>query len=42
MLYLTDLIDRSFADDTDIMRSDMKTCPVDFASERKKRLYLST
>ena len=42
MLYLTDLADMSVADDTDIMRSNLKNCPVDFASGRKKRLYLST
>ena len=42
MLHLTDLVDMSVADDTDIMKSDLKTCPVDFASEKKKKLYLST
>ncbi|MHB8280474.1 MAG: creatininase family protein [Candidatus Humimicrobiaceae bacterium] len=42
MLYLTDLADMSVADDTDTMKSDLKNCPVDFASEKKKRLYLST
>ncbi len=42
MLYLTDLVDMSVADDTDRMRSSLKTCPVDFAAERKKKLYLST
>ena len=41
MQYLTDLVDMSVADDTDIMRSDLRNCPVDFASDRKKRLYLS-
>ena len=42
MLYLTDLVDMKVADDTDIMKSDMKNCPVDFASNKKKRMYLST
>jgi len=42
MLYLTDLVDMSVADSCDIMKSDLKNCPVDFASEKKKRLYLST
>ncbi len=42
MLYLTDLVDMSVADATDIMTSNLKTCPVDFASDRKKKLYLST
>jgi creatinine amidohydrolase len=42
MLYLTDLVDMSLADDTDIMKSNLATCPVDFASKRKKMLYLST
>jgi creatinine amidohydrolase len=42
MMHLTDLVDMSVADDTDIMKSNLKNCPVDFASDRKKRFYLST
>jgi creatinine amidohydrolase/Fe(II)-dependent formamide hydrolase-like protein len=42
MLHYTDLVDMSVADDTDIMKSDVKSCPVDFAPTRKKKLYLST
>ena len=42
MLYLTDLVEMSVADSTDIMKSDLKYCPVDSASDKKKRLYLST
>ena len=42
MLHLTDLVDMSLADGTDIMRSSLKNTPVDSASVRKKRLYLST
>ena len=42
MLHLTDLVDMSVADAADIMTSDLKTCPVDFASDRRKALYLST
>lgn len=42
MLYLTDLVNMDVADDTDIMKTDFKTCPVDFASEKKKQMYLST
>jgi len=42
MLYLTNLVDMNVADDTDIMKSDLKNCPVDFGSDRKKKLYLST
>jgi creatinine amidohydrolase len=42
MLHLTDLVDMSLADGTDIMKSSVRNCPVDFASGRKKRLYLST
>jgi creatinine amidohydrolase len=42
MLYYTDLVDMSVADDTDIMKSNVKSCPVDFAPTRKKKLYLST
>jgi len=41
MMHLTDLVDMSAADNTDIMKSNLKSCPVDFASDRKKRLYLS-
>ena len=42
LLYLTDLVDISVADDTDIMKSNLKYCPVDSCSNRKKMLYLST
>jgi creatinine amidohydrolase len=42
MLHYTDLVDMSVADDTDIMTSDVQSCPVDFAPARKKKLYLST
>lgn len=42
MLHYTDLVDMSVADDTDIMKSEVKSCPVDFAPTRKKKLYLST
>ncbi len=42
MLYLTDLVNMDVADDTDIMKTDFKTCPVDFTSEKKKQMYLST
>jgi len=42
MMHLTDLVDMSVADNTDIMKSNLKNCPVDFASDRKKKLYLST
>jgi creatinine amidohydrolase len=42
MLHLTDLVDMSVADDTDIMTSDLRNCPVDMASSRKKRFYLTT
>jgi len=42
MLYLTNLVDMNVANDTDIMRSDLKNCPVDFGSDKKKKLYLST
>jgi creatinine amidohydrolase len=45
MLYLTDgqgLVDMSAADDTDIMKSDLRNCPVDWGMTKKKRLYLST
>jgi creatinine amidohydrolase len=43
MLYLSEEnVDMSLADDTDMMVSDLKYCPVDFASEKKKKYYLST
>ncbi len=42
MLHLTDLVDMSVADDTDLMKSNLATCPVDFAATRKKKMYLST
>ncbi len=42
MLYLTGLVDMSTADDTDIMKSNLKNCPVDGGTDKKKRLYLST
>ena len=42
MLHYTDLVDMNVADDTDIMKSSVKSCPVDFAPGRKKKLYLST
>jgi len=42
MLHLTDLVDMSVADATDLMTSNLATCPVDFASTRKKKMYLST
>jgi len=42
MMHLTDLVDMDVADSRDIMESDLKNCPVDFASDKKKRLYLST
>jgi creatinine amidohydrolase len=42
MLHLTDLVDMSVADGTDIMTSDLRNCPVDMASSRKKRLSLTT
>jgi creatinine amidohydrolase len=42
MLHLTDLVDMRVADDTDIMKTDFDNCPVDFASDKKKRMYLST
>lgn len=42
MLHLTDLVDMSVADDTDLMKSDLATCPVDFAANRRKKMYLST
>ena len=42
MLYLSDLVDMSVADDTDLMKSDLRNCPVDTNSSKTKRLYLST
>jgi len=43
MLHLAgDLVDMSMADATDMMTSGLATCPVDFASTRKKKMYLST
>jgi creatinine amidohydrolase len=43
MLYLDEeLVDMNLADDTDIMKSKLKYTPVDFASNRKKVMYLST
>ena len=43
MLYLTEnLVDMSLADDTDIMKSDLRNCPVDWGTSKPKRLYLST
>ena len=42
MLHLSNLVDMTGVDDTDIMTSNLKTCPLDWLSSRKKRLYLST
>lgn len=43
MLHLeAGLVDMSVADNTDIMKSNLKTCPVDFGSSNKKKMYLST
>ena len=42
MLHLSDLVDMTVADDKDRMKSDLETCPVDSASSRKKKLFLST
>ena len=43
MLHLCEeLVDMSLADETDRMTTDYNACPVDFASEKKKKLYLST
>ncbi len=43
VLYLAEgLVDMSFADATDIMTSNLKYCPVDFASKKKKKYFLST
>ncbi len=40
MLYLTDLVDMSVANDTDIMKSNLKNCPMELG--KKKKLYIST
>ena len=40
--FAEDLVDMSVADNTDIMTSGLKYCPVDFASDKKKKYYLST
>ncbi len=42
MLHISGLADMSTADDTDRMKSNLTTCPVDGASSRRKKLYLST
>ena len=42
MLYLSDLVDMSVADNTDIMKTDLDNCPVDFGSDKSKKMYLST
>ena len=42
MLHLTDLVDMSYANKKDIMKSNLKYCPLDFASKKIKKLYLST
>ncbi|MEI7615557.1 MAG: creatininase family protein [Actinomycetota bacterium] len=43
MLHLSgENVDMTLADDTDIMTSNLKYCPVDFASDKKKKYYLST
>jgi creatinine amidohydrolase len=42
LYYNEDLVDMSVADDTDIMKSDLKTAPVEKYSNKKKRLYVST
>jgi creatinine amidohydrolase len=42
MLYLSDLVDMTVADNTDTMKTDLDTCPVDWGSDKKKRMYLST
>jgi creatinine amidohydrolase len=42
MLHLTDLVDMSVADGTDIMTSDLRNCPTDMASGKKRRFYLTT
>jgi creatinine amidohydrolase len=43
MLHLAgELVDMGAADASDMMTSNLKTCPVDFASTRKKKMYLST
>ncbi len=42
LYYNKELVDMSVADNTDIMKSKLKYCPVDFNANRKKVLYLST
>ena len=42
MLYLSDLVDMSVADNTDLMKTDLDNCPVDFGSDKSKKMYLST
>lgn len=43
LLHLSeDLVDMSVADSTDIMKSDLQTCPVDWGTPKKRKLYLST
>lgn len=43
MLHLSEnLVDMSVVDDTDIMKSDLQTCPVDWGTVKKRKLYLST
>jgi len=42
LFYNEDLVDMSTADDTDIMKSKLKTSPVEKYSNRKKKLYVST
>ena len=43
LLHLSeDLVDMSVADSTDIMKSDLQTCPVDWGTSKKRKLYLST
>ena len=42
MLHLCEeLVDMTVADDTDIMKSSFDSCPVDFASLKKKQMFLS-
>jgi creatinine amidohydrolase len=42
MLHLTDGVNMDLADGTDVMKSNLKSCPVDWCSGRKKWMYLST
>jgi creatinine amidohydrolase len=42
MLHISDLVDMTVADDADRMKSDLETCPVDSASSRSKKLFLSS